>query len=186
MIVFGLGNPGDEYLFTRHNLGFMVADALVLELGWRFRPQGQALIAEGRYHLQELRVVKPLSYMNRSGAVVKEVLDRRADRFLVVADDVDLGFSRLRLRLKGGSSGHNGLASIQDYLGTEEFPRLRIGIGPRPEGTELSCYVLSSFSPAELKELPSIIDRAREAVLLAVTQGIDIAMSHINVSGEGT
>lgn len=180
MIVFGLGNPGDEYLFTRHNLGFMVADALALELGWRFRPHDQALIAEGRYRLQELRVVKPLSYMNRSGAVLKGVLDRRADNFLVVADDVDLEWGRLRLRLKGGTSGHQGLASISDHLGTDEFPRLRMGVGPRPDGAELSDYVLSSFSKAELKKLPSIIERAKEAVLLAATQGIDVAMNQVN------
>lgn len=180
MIVFGLGNPGDEYLFARHNLGFMVADALAIELGWRFRPRGQALVAKGKHRVEELWLVKPLSYMNRSGAVVKEILAKRDAFFLVVADDVDLEWGHLRLRRQGGSSGHQGLASIRDALGTEDFPRLRIGIGPRPEGTELSDYVLSSFSPAELKELPSIIERAKEALLLAASEGIDIAMNKVN------
>lgn len=180
MIVFGLGNPGDEYLFARHNLGFMVADALALELGWRFRPHGQALIAEGRYRLQELWLVKPLSYMNRSGQVVKDVLEKCSDDFLVVVDDVDLEWGQLRLRKRGGTSGHNGLDSIRDHLGGEDFPRLRIGIGPRPEGAELSDYVLSPFSKTELAELPGMIERARDAVLLATSEGIDIAMNKVN------
>ena len=181
MIVFGLGNPGDEYLFTRHNLGFMVADALALELGWRFRAKDQALIAEGRYRSEELWLVKPLSYMNRSGVVVKEVLAKRDVDFLVVVDDVDLESGRLRLRKQGGTSGHNGLASIAEHLGTESFPRLRVGIGPRPEGAELTDYVLSAFSKQELSELPEIIERAKEAVLLVVSQGIDVAMNQVNV-----
>jgi PTH1 family peptidyl-tRNA hydrolase len=181
VIVFGLGNPGDEYLFSRHNLGFMVADALALELGLRFRAKDQALIAEGRYRSEELWLVKPLSYMNLSGAVVKDVLEERGDRFLVVVDDVDLEVGRLRLRKQGGTSGHNGLASVAEHLGTESFPRLRVGIGPRPEGAELTDYVLSAFSKRELSELPEIIERAKQAVLLAISQGIDVAMNKVNM-----
>jgi PTH1 family peptidyl-tRNA hydrolase len=180
VIVFGLGNPTDEYLFTRHNLGFMVVDALALGFGWRFRPKAKTLVAQGKYRSQELWLVKPLSYMNRSGAAVSQVLSRRDDSFLVVVDDVDLEFPRIRLRKQGGTSGHNGLASIRDHLGTEEFPRLRIGVGPRPEGAELSDYVLAPFSRAELKELPFVIERAADTVLLAASQGIDTAMNQVN------
>ncbi|MBN2378756.1 aminoacyl-tRNA hydrolase [candidate division WOR-3 bacterium] len=180
MIIFGLGNPGEKYLLNRHNLGFMVVDALAEHLRLRFRISGQALIAKGSYSGKKLWLVKPLSYMNLSGQVVKQVLSKHTDDFLVVVDDVDLEFSTIRLRKQGGTSGHNGLASISDCLDAEDFPRLRIGIGPRPEGFELSDYVLSNFTPDEFSELQEIIGRAADAVLLVITQGMDIAMNQIN------
>lgn len=180
MIVFGLGNPGDEYLFSRHNLGFMVVDALALSLDWRFRPQGQALVAKGRRNNSDLWLVKPMSYMNLSGQVVRQMVSKSDEEYLVVVDDVDLEFGTIRLRKSGGTSGHNGLASIIEHLGTEEFPRLRIGVGPRPDGAELSDYVLESFPAHQLKQVPEIVNRAGDAVLLTQARGIDVAMSQVN------
>lgn len=180
MIVFGLGNPGERYMLSRHNLGFMVVDSLAIRLDLRFRLHEEAFVARGKYAGEELTLVKPLSYMNLSGRVVRNTLQEKEDDFLVVVDDVDLSFGQLRLRKLGGTSGHNGLTSIQEYLGTEEFARLRIGIGPRPETGELSDYVLSTFSPPELKQLPDVIDEARDAVLFVMERGMDAAMNRVN------
>jgi len=181
VIIFGLGNPGDKYLLNRHNLGFMVVDALAMHFRLKFRRSGGALVARGTYSGKEFMLVKPLSYMNLSGKVVREVLKKRKDEFLVVVDDVDLEFSRLRMRKRGGTSGHNGLSSIEEFLGTEEFPRLRIGIGPRPEGSELSEYVLTNFTRFEMDKLQDLVGRAGDAVLLVLDRGIDMAMNMVNV-----
>ncbi len=180
MIVFGLGNPGDEYLFSRHNIGFMVVDAIALKKGFKFKPWRQSLRAMGRYSQAELWLVKPMTYMNCSGDAVKQTLKENPDQYIVIVDDVDLDFGRILLRKHGGTSGHNGLASICSSLGSEDFPRLRVGVGPRPDGAELSDYVLSSFSKQELEELPDIINRAKDAILLAASRGIDVAMNHVN------
>jgi PTH1 family peptidyl-tRNA hydrolase len=180
VIVFGLGNPGDEYLFSRHNLGFMVSDALALERGWRFRSWKNSLVATGRFKQEELWIIKPMTYMNESGRAVKEALAAHDDRFLVVVDDVDLDFGYLRIRKQGGTSGHNGLASIAQHLETEEFPRLRIGLGPRPDGADLSAYVLSPFTQSQIDDLQMIIQKAKDAVLLTAVRGIDVAMNEVN------
>lgn len=180
MIVFGLGNPGEEYLLSRHNLGFMVADSLAIRFKLRFRLHDEAFIARCKHADEDLMLVKPLSYMNLSGRVVRNILKDNDDDFLVVVDDVDIPFGHLRLRKLGGTSGHNGLESIQTYLGTDDFARLRVGIGPRPAGQELSDYVLSMFTPPELKQLPTVIEEASDAVLLVVENGIDIAMNSVN------
>ncbi len=182
MIVFGLGNPGEEHLLSRHNLGFMVTDALALRWKWRFRAWQESLVAKGIREGSDVWLVKPLSYMNRSGRVVARTLAHRADEFIVVVDDVDLPFGTLRLRKQGGTSGHNGLASISDHLHTEEFLRLRIGIGPRPLGEDLSDYVLAQFTRPELDELPAVIDDACFAVKAVIASGIDVAMNEVNVS----
>lgn len=125
-------------------------------------------------------IIKPMTFMNRSGRAVKEVLAVHHDRFLVVVDDVDLEFGRLRIRKQGGTSGHNGLASIAEYLETEEFARLRIGAGPRPLGEELSDYVLSPFSSSQMEDLQVLIQKAKDAVLLTAARGIDAAMNEVN------
>jgi len=182
VIVFGLGNPGEEYLMSRHNIGFMVADALAMDLGLRFRVSGEALVARASRGGEGLVIVKPLSYMNRVGRVLKEVLAKRNDSFLVVTDDVDLVLGCFRLRKKGGAGGHNGLASIIEHLGTEEFARLRVGIGPRPDGAELSDYVLAPFSSDEKEVLGEIIAEARDAVTLVFNQGMDAAMNKVNAT----
>jgi PTH1 family peptidyl-tRNA hydrolase len=158
----------------------MVVDALALSVNWHFHARGQALVAEGRRSGQDLLLVKPMSYMNLSGRVVADFLKGKDDEFLVVVDDVDLELGTIRLRKGGGTSGHNGLASIIESLGTDEFSRLRMGVGPRPDGAELSDYVLESFPASELQQIPEIVDRAGDAILLMLARGIDIAMNEVN------
>ncbi len=163
-------------------MGFMVLDSVALKLKLKFRASGQALAAKGSSKGHDFVLVKPLSYMNLSGVVVRDYLKRHRDDFFVVVDDVDLPFGTLRLRTKGGDGGHNGLASIIDYLDTEEFARLRIGIGPRPAGTDLSDYVLAPFSRDEMKNLPFLVERSGDAVLLTINEGVQMAMNEINAS----
>ncbi|NLI98131.1 aminoacyl-tRNA hydrolase [bacterium] len=182
MIIFGLGNPGEEYLLSRHNIGFMTVDAVAIGMRSRFKIEGEALVSKGSYKGCNFSLVKPLSYMNLSGRVVRDYLKRNNDGYLVVVDDVDLPFGTLRIRKQGGDGGHNGLASVIEYMGTEDFARMRVGVGPRPEGCDLSDYVLSSFSRDELKQLPWLVDISRDAVLLVIKEGIDIAMNEVNRS----
>lgn len=179
MTIFGLGNPGPRYEQTRHNIGFMVVDAIARRLGGRFHHLPGRFLARVRYADTELLLIKPLLYMNESGVVVKEQLTTRQDDFLVIVDDLALAFGQIRLRPQGSDGGHKGLASIIYHLKTNEFPRLRIGIGTPPKMNALN-YVLSRFTPEETKHLPEILDRAATACLLIVTDGLQKAMNLVN------
>ncbi len=185
-IVVGLGNPGREYSATRHNLGFMVVDDLARCLGAsdgrnRFRSVLVEAFDDGR----KIALVKPQTYMNLSGSSVREVLSwykSPIDDLLVVVDDIDLPFSAMRLRPRGGSGGHNGLKSIIAELGTEEFSRLRIGIG---RGTgQATRQVLTRFGKEEERALPDIIRSAVECVLEWNRGGIISAMNRCNRTPE--
>lgn len=180
--VVGLGNPGRQYQETRHNLGFMVVDLLA-------KQDGAAWSRRALYHCarpggqDELLLFKPTTFMNLSGAAVSRIVRYHAvarHRLLVVCDDVDLPFGRLRLRASGSAGGHRGLESIIQSLGSEEFARLRMGIGrpDRPGGTPE--HVLGGFHPAERKALAPFIDRAAAAVRSVAELGIDKAMNEIN------
>lgn len=180
MIVFGLGNPGKAYSKTRHNLGFMVIDNLSKRLGAKFKHHPEFYIS----YSKEFILVKPLSYINNSGVVVKEVLAQHPGQdFLAVCDDVNLPLGRLRLRPKGGDGGHNGLASIIYYSETEDFPRLRLGIGP-PIG-DLVEFVLSEFTEEEIPEVERMIEEAGEAINRVLSDGLDIVMNRVNPGGSG-
>ena len=137
-IVVGLGNPGEEYRFTPHNLGFLTVEAVARDAGVRLsRPEENSLVGRGTIAGFETVLAKPLSYMNRSGGPVKQLMNRYQappDRLLVVYDELDLPWGRLRIKQKGSPAGHNGMRSIVQSLGTSEFPRLRIGIHPGPPG----------------------------------------------------
>ncbi len=163
--VVGLGNPGPEYALTRHNLGFMVVDLLAQRWGARWRPgRGDYWEAEG-----EALLVKPTTFMNLSGIAVRQLAERyglEPEEILVIVDDVNLPFGRLRLRTKGSSGGHRGLESIIFHLGTENFPRLRVGIGPKPEGLSLADFVLSEFTEEERKNLPKVLEAAAQGAEL--------------------
>lgn len=184
MTVFGLGNPGERYAATRHNIGFMVVDELSRRLRARFRNSDGRAVGRSNWRGDELRLVKPLLYMNESGLPVAEQLGREPDEFLVVCDDFALGFGRLRLRPQGSEGGHNGLASIIYRLGTDRFPRLRIGIGAPPAGQDRAEYVLEPFTPDEARLLPGLIGRAADACLAVATEGLERAMNRYN-PGEG-
>jgi peptidyl-tRNA hydrolase, PTH1 family len=183
-LVAGLGNPGPEYAATRHNIGFMVIDQLVAQSGsaWEKSSKWEALSAKCRAVL----LIKPLSFMNRSGyplLAVAQFYKIEPQQILVVLDDFTLPVGRVRLRARGGSGGHNGLDSVIAQFGTEEFPRLRIGIGAAPREGSVD-YVLSRFFDEEKPIVRATIDRAVEALKCAIDNGLVSAMNRFNKSEE--
>jgi peptidyl-tRNA hydrolase, PTH1 family len=179
-LVAGLGNLGVEYAYTRHNIGFMIVDLLAREAGLIWEKSGKWGAATAK--LGEALLVKPASYMNRSGHplhAIAQFFKVTPQEILVVLDDFSLPLGRLRIRQSGGPGGHNGLESIVVQFGTEEVPRLRIGIGPAPaEGA--TDYVLSNFFEEERPLVSSTIERAAEAVKCAIDKGVVSAMNTFN------
>lgn len=184
-IVVGLGNPGGSYAHTRHNVGFMVIDQLARLLRVAVtRRQGEALIAEAALRGRRIVLAKPQTYMNLSGSAVNHLARRyRAlpEEILVVSDDMDLPFGRLRFRPGGGSGGHRGLTSIIGALGTDRFPRLRVGIGHGQEAVE---HVLGGFAPDEEAALERVIETAAQAAFTACGDGLERAMNVFNAQLE--
>jgi peptidyl-tRNA hydrolase, PTH1 family len=183
-IIVGLGNPGPQYRNTRHNLGFEVLDALARRLNTGFtREKHQGQLGEAVWSGEKLLLVKPLTFMNRSGdcvaAVVRNKVDTPAD-VLVVVDEVNLPLGTLRLRAGGSAGGHNGLKSLIERLGTQDFPRLRMGMGDGRAGGALADYVLARFHPDEFPVVKEMIDKGVEAVLSWVSEGAGPAMSKFN------
>lgn len=158
-VIFGIGNPGIRYEFTRHNAGFLLLDFLAKKLSVNFKAStGEYSEAIGKFRDQEFSLVKPVTFVNNSGLAAKQVFEKfdlLPEEFLVICDDTNLKNFEWRIRLSGGDGGHNGLSSIIYHLMTEQFPRLRIGIGSNPPEKELSDYVLSIFSKDELEQLNS-------------------------------
>jgi len=183
-LIAGLGNPGSEHAATRHNIGFMVVNQLATQFGstWEKSAKWEALSAK----CGPVLLVKPLSFMNRSGYplfAVAQFYKIEPQEILVVLDDFSLSLGRLRLRAQGGPGGHNGLESVIVQFGTEEIPRLRIGIGAAPrEGS--ADYVLSRFFDEEKPVVRSTIDRAVEALKCAIDNGLVSAMNTFNKSEE--
>jgi PTH1 family peptidyl-tRNA hydrolase len=183
-IVVGLGNPGDQYSKTRHNIGWMVLDRIAERAGWvgKGRTRDAAAIAMGRYRGLDLTIVKPLTFMNESGLAVRKVLAREHAPLvdlLVVADDFALPFGKLRFREGGGPGGHNGLGSIIDELSTEKFSRLRIGIGAPGRG--FADHVLTPFAPDERQRLDELLDAGADAVEEWVRHGTSKAANRFNM-----
>lgn len=183
-LIVGLGNPGEEYRQTPHNLGFLTVERLSEDAGVRVtRPEEDALVGSGRIGGQQALLAKPLSFVNRSGGPVKRLL-RRYDltprELLVVYDELDLAWGRLRLKQKGSAAGHNGMQSIIDALGTSEFPRLRIGIHPGHPVSNGARYVLRPFTRDEIEEVEQIVGRAAEVVRHALAEGTEKAMARGN------
>jgi PTH1 family peptidyl-tRNA hydrolase len=179
-LIAGLGNPGPEYVATRHNIGFMVVDQFAAQFGstWERSGKWEALSTK----CGPVLLIKPLSFMNRSGYplfAVAQFYKIAPQEILVVLDDFALSLGRLRLRALGGSGGHNGLESIIMQFGTEEIPRLRIGIGAAPREGSVE-YVLNRFFEEEKSLVRSTIDRAAEAVKCAVDNGLVSAMNNFN------
>jgi len=182
-VVVGLGNPGSRYEKTRHNIGWMVLDRLADRHGaaGRARERDAAATARGRLGDDELIMVKPLTYMNDSGRAMRKVMARERvpmGDVLVVVDDMDLPFGKLRLKADGSAGGHNGLRSIIGELGTESFARLRVGIGA-PRGAAVA-HVLGDFEHAEQQHLDLILDAAADAVELWARRGPDAAANRWN------
>lgn len=183
-LIVGLGNPGETYRDTRHNIGFMVLDEIARRMGAAFREEKRwsGLVAKftGGY------LLKPLTFMNDSGRAVQSVghfYKASPAQTLVVYDDVDLPLGRLRFRTSGSAAGHNGIRSLISSLGSDEFPRLKVGIAPadgRPAGERMVGHVLGKFSAEERPVLQTVIQRAADAVLSAVDRGLEAAMNVFN------
>lgn len=183
-LIAGLGNPGREYRNNRHNIGFMLVDRLADRLGVSFsRMESKALVTKSEYQGRRIVLAKPQTYMNLSGQAVGALAHFYKvplENILVVYDDVDLPQETLRMRPGGGSAGHKGMKSIIERLGSQEFPRLRLGVGRPPGHKEAADYVLQDFSKAEAEMLPQILDRAVDAVLVYLTEGLNAAMTQFN------
>jgi len=183
-LIAGLGNPGREFQNNRHNVGFMLVNRLAERLGATFsRMQSKALVTRAEYQGKRLILAKPQTYMNLSGQALGPLVrfyQVPLENLLVVYDDVDLPFGILRLRPFGGSGGQKGMQSIIQTLGTQDFPRLRIGIDRPPGRMDAADYVLQDFSKGEAESLPEILDRGVAAVLTFITDGIEAAMNEFN------
>jgi len=155
-VIFGIGNPGIRYEFTRHNAGFLLLDYFAQKKSLIFKETiGEYLEAQGNFSGQDYLLIKPTTFVNNSGIAARQVFDKYTiapEDFLVVSDDTNLHNYTLRVRLSGGDGGHNGLSSVIFHLITDQFPRIRIGIGSNPSDKVLSEYVLSEFSKNELEE----------------------------------
>lgn len=178
-LIVGLGNPGARYGNTRHNIGFMVLEALAQDLALSFKKTRFGLVAKGN----GFWLLKPLTFMNLSGQAVGPMLRWHrltpSDLF-VVGDDLDLPLGRVRLRRGGSSGGHNGLKSIIETIGTDQFSRLRLGIDRPPAGTPVIDWVLTPFSKTEQELLGQVIARATKAVHTVLTDGVGVAMNRFN------
>jgi PTH1 family peptidyl-tRNA hydrolase len=183
-LVVGLGNPGPRYAANRHNVGFMAAESLADLFSpppsWSERFKGwSAAVREGPLRAVLLR---PLTFMNRSGASVSAAagfFHTPPAQIVVLHDEIDFPFGRLAVKAGGGHGGHNGLRDIIQALGSRDFVRVRVGVG-RPLHGEVADYVLSDFSPEERAELPDLVDRARRAALCVMTDGVVTAMNRFN------
>jgi len=182
--IVGLGNPGKKYQRTRHNVGFFVIDRLAARQAVTiYNEICGAMTAEWLERGERILLAKPQTYMNRSGIAVSELLQRfdgTPDDLVVVYDDVDLPFGRIRIRTRGSAGGHRGLVSIIECLAGAPFPRVRVGIGRPPEGVETEDYVLEPFDADQAASLEEVIDNASDAVLRLLRDGPDAAMREFN------
>lgn len=184
-VVIGLGNPGPEYDATRHNVGWWVVDRLAYD--WDFGPfkrDGRAFVSEGRVGDHEVRLMKPTTYMNKSGLAMRplralESFDATED-LLVVVDDASLDVGRVRFRPEGGAGGHNGLKSISGALQSNDYARLRLGVGTKPQGVDLSDWVLSPMPAEDEETVVDLLPQLTEAVEVWVGEGVEAAMNRFN------
>jgi PTH1 family peptidyl-tRNA hydrolase len=183
-VVVGLGNPGPKYERTRHNVGFVVVDELTTRLSaGKPRRRFDATISEGTLGTEKVLLAAPQTYMNESGRSVRQIVDfygLSLGNLILVCDDFNLELARLRMRSGGSAGGQKGLADTIRHLGTEEFPRLRIGIGRPPEQMDAADFVLSQFRRTEIKPMQAAVVRAAEGVEIWIRSGLDRAMNQVN------
>lgn len=184
-LVCGLGNPGREYEATRHNVGWWVVEALRRELAFpEFHVVGPVRTTAGLVDDRPVRLVEPLTYVNRSGAALAPLVAREgvdvAHDLLVVVDDVNLDVGRARLRARGSAGGHNGLKSIEAALGTRDYPRLRIGVGMRPPDIDLAAWVLAPFAPDDEAKIRERIPDYVACITTWLKYGTDVAVRECN------
>lgn len=184
-VIAGLGNPGSKYEKTRHNVGFQVIDCLAnkyhIEMNQK---KHKAICGTGIIEGQKVLLVKPQTYMNLSGESIREVLDfyklDEEEEFLVIYDDISLQPGQLRIRKKGSAGGHNGVKNIIHHLGKQVFPRIKLGVGEKPQGYDLADYVLGNFSKEDEVIMRESYEKAAQAVVAILTEGADWAMNEFN------
>jgi len=184
-LIVGLGNPGIEYQFTPHNLGFLTIDRIANDLGVEVRNrQCRAVTARTTIGSDEVLLAKPETYMNLSGLAVRELVAKYEVRpetdLIVIYDELDLPLGTIRIRQRGSSAGHNGVESLIGALGTQEFLRIRLGIAPDRKVSDSIKYVLTPFRKAQLKVVDEVLDQAAEAVKVILTEGPGPAMNRFN------
>ena len=188
-IIAGLGNPTLQYEGTRHNVGFdvidMLADRYNISVDGR---KGRALIGKGMIGGQKVLLVKPQTYMNLSGESVRALMDYyklTTDEIVIIYDDISMPVGQVRIRPKGSAGGHNGIKSIIAHLGTQEFPRVRIGVGEKPARMDLADYVLGHFPKEEAETMTTAFKDGAAAVVDMMTEGVEAAMNHFNGAARG-
>ncbi|OMC05569.1 aminoacyl-tRNA hydrolase [Mycobacterium sp. NS-7484] len=185
LLVVGLGNPGPAYAKTRHNVGFMVADVLAARIGSAFKvhKKSGAEVITGRLAGSPVVLAKPRCYMNESGRQVGPLAKFYSvppGRIVVIHDELDIDFGRVRLKVGGGEGGHNGLRSVASALGSKDFQRVRIGVGRPPGRKDPAAFVLEAFTAAERAELPTICEQAADATELLIAQGLEPAQNTVH------
>ncbi|MCX6402866.1 MAG: aminoacyl-tRNA hydrolase [Actinobacteria bacterium] len=184
-LVVGLGNPGPEYVKTRHNIGAIALEVWAARLGLKFtrHKKAQAFVAEGRFADDRVILVFPQTYMNQSGAAVKALMNFykiETDKLIVLHDELDIDFATTRIKLGGGDNGHNGLRSIRSATDTGDWLRVRLGIGRPPGQMDPAAYVLKPFASAENKELALFNEEVCDAIEVLITKGLDEAQNRYN------
>ncbi|MGV9798954.1 aminoacyl-tRNA hydrolase [Mycobacterium sp. NPDC003449] len=185
LLVVGLGNPGPGYAKTRHNVGFMVADLLAARIGSAFKlhKKSGADVVTGRLAGAPVVLAKPRCYMNESGRQVgplAKFYSVPAERLVLIHDELDIEFGRIRLKRGGGEGGHNGLRSVASALGTKDFQRVRIGVGRPPGRKDPAAFVLEPFNSVERPEVPTICEQAADATELLIAQGLEPAQNTVH------
>ncbi|TMS50625.1 aminoacyl-tRNA hydrolase [Mycobacterium sp. DBP42] len=185
LLVVGLGNPGPAYAKTRHNIGFMVADVLAARIGSAFKvhKKSGAEVVTGRLAGAPVILAKPRCYMNESGRQVGPLAKFYSvppARIVVIHDELDIDFGRIRLKVGGGEGGHNGLRSVASALGSKDFQRVRIGVGRPPGRKDPAAFVLEAFTAAERAEVPTICEQAADATELLIAQGLEPAQNTVH------
>ena len=183
-LIAGLGNPTREYEKTRHNVGFEAIDILADKAGTTVtEKKHKALYGKGYIGGQKVILAKPQTYMNLSGESIREIADFykiEPENIIILCDDINLSEGQQRIRLKGSAGGHNGLKNIISHLGTQEFPRIRIGVGEKPRGMDLADYVLGRFPKEQQAVMEEAYRDAAEAACMMIEDGADAAMNHYN------
>ena len=188
-VIAGLGNPGREYAQTKHNVGFLMVDALAAHLGvTEWREKYDALIARARIGSEAVLLVKPQTYMNESGRAIAPLMNfykLEADDLIVAHDDMDIPVGTIRIRKKGSAGGHNGIKSIIAQLGTQNFMRVKVGVGEKPQGWDLADHVLGVMPPEDRKKADEALQDAIAATVLMIQGEADLAMNKYNAKKQG-
>lgn len=188
ILIAGLGNPGKEYENTRHNVGFLTIDKIAEEVGVKITKKGfQSLYNLGQFEESKILLLKPQTYMNNSGNALREAREFYkidTDKIIVIHDEMDLPLGRIKLKKDGGSAGHNGIKSIIPNIGSDNFARVRVGVGKPYDKNNVIKHVLSGFSKEERQQLPQVIESARDSVFAIIVSGIEKAMNEFNIRAE--